>query len=155
MGAERIAVIGNGIIGHGVTQVFAAAGHPVQMIGRNQASLDTALAKIKASLDEFVANGILTKMEATAAIGRIATGTELGAVRDAAMVIEAVTEDLPLKLKIFGELDALCGPQTIPFLVPAAAHSLGRNLWRSLLRAGRRRAYRGAGTRHRQGAGRD
>jgi len=113
MGAERIAVIGNGIIGHGVTQVFAAAGHPVQMIGRNQASLDTALAKIKASLDEFVANGILTKMEATAAIGRIATGTELGAVRDAAMVIEAVTEDLPLKLKIFGELDALCGPQTI------------------------------------------
>lgn len=113
MGAERIAVIGNGIIGHGVTQVFAAAGHPVQMIGRNQSSLDTALAKIKASLDEFVANGILTKMEATAAIGRIATGTELGAVRDAAMVIEAVTEDLPLKLKIFGELDALCGPEMI------------------------------------------
>ncbi|MDY0873494.1 3-hydroxyacyl-CoA dehydrogenase family protein [Dongia rigui] len=113
MGAERIAVIGNGIIGHGVAQVFAAAGHPVQMIGRNQASLDTALGKIKASLAEFVANDLMTSMEATAAIGRIATGTTLDATRDAAMVIEAVTEDLPLKLKIFGELDALCRPETI------------------------------------------
>jgi 3-hydroxybutyryl-CoA dehydrogenase len=113
MGAERIAVIGNGIIGHGVTQVFAAAGHPVQMIGRSQASLDAALVKIKASLDEFAANGLLTKAEVVAAIGRIATGTTLDAVRDCAMVIEAVTEDIPLKLKIFGELDALCGPHTI------------------------------------------
>jgi len=132
MGAERIAVIGNGIIGHGVTQVFAAAGHPVQMIGRiqarlvatdhlhgmqmigrNQASLDAALVKIKASLDEFVANDLLTKAEATAAIGRIATGTKLDAARDCAMVVEAVTEDIPLKLQIFGELDALCGPETI------------------------------------------
>lgn len=113
MGAERIAVIGNGIIGHGVAQIFAAAGHPVQLIGRNQASLDAAVGKIKASLDEFVANDLLTAAEAKAAVGRIATGTTLDATRDAAMVIEAVTEDLPLKLKIFGELDALCGPDTI------------------------------------------
>lgn len=113
MGAERIAVIGNGIIGHGVTQVFAAAGHPVQMIGRNQASLDAALVKIKASLDEFAANDLLTKAEVTAAIGRIATGTKLDAARDCALVVEAVTEDIPLKLKIFGELDALCGADTI------------------------------------------
>lgn len=113
MGTERIAVIGNGIIGHGVAQVFAAAGHPVQMIGRSQASLDAAVGKIKASLDEFVAHELMTAGEATAAIDRIATGTSLDATRDAAMVVEAVTEDLPLKLQIFGELDVLCRPETI------------------------------------------
>lgn len=113
MGRERIAVIGNGIIGHGVAQVFASAGHPVTMIGRNQASLDGALAKIRTSLADFVANDILTQAEADAAATSVTLSTKLSDVAAAAFVIEAVTEDLPLKLKIFGELDQLCGPDTI------------------------------------------
>ncbi|WP_374385219.1 3-hydroxyacyl-CoA dehydrogenase family protein [Dongia sp.] len=113
MGSERIAVLGNGIIGHGVAQIFAAAGHPVAMIGRNAASLDAAKQKIAASLAEFAANGLLTATEAEAALGRIVIGTSLEAARNAAMVVEAVTEDIPLKLKLFGELDTLCGPETI------------------------------------------
>lgn len=113
MGRERIAVIGNGIIGHGVAQVFASAGHPVTMIGRNQASLDGALAKIRASLADFVANEILTQAEAEAAVKGITLSTKLGDAAAAECVIEAVTEDLPLKLKIFGELDRLCGPDVI------------------------------------------
>lgn len=113
MRQERIAVIGNGIIGHGVAQVFAAAGHPVVMIGRNPASLEDARGRIKASLADFVANDLLGQSEADAALGRVAVATDLAAVRGAAMVIEAVTEDLPLKLKIFGELDALCPAEVI------------------------------------------
>jgi 3-hydroxybutyryl-CoA dehydrogenase len=113
MGQERIAVVGNGIIGHGVAQVFAAAGHPVVLIGRNPASLEDARGKIKASLADFVANDLLSQSEAEAALGRLTVATELAAVKGAAMVIEAVTEDLPLKLKIFGELDSLCPPDVI------------------------------------------
>lgn len=113
MGAEKIAVIGNGIIGHGVAQVFAAAGHPVTMVGRSEASLTAALGKIRASLAEFVENGLLSSAEAAGAVGRIQPATDLAAARDADLVIEAVTEDLPLKLKIFGELDKLCRPEAI------------------------------------------
>jgi 3-hydroxybutyryl-CoA dehydrogenase len=113
MGAEKIAVIGNGIIGHGVAQVFAAAGHPVTMIGRSEASLTAALGKIRGSLAEFVENGLLSSAEAAGAVGRILPATDLAAARDADLVIEAVTEDLPLKLKIFGELDKLCHPEAI------------------------------------------
>ncbi|WP_374312023.1 3-hydroxyacyl-CoA dehydrogenase family protein [Dongia sp.] len=113
MGAEKIAVIGNGIIGHGVAQVFAAAGHPVTMIGRNEASLAAALAKIRASLAEFVEQDLLSSTEAAGAVARIQPSIELSTARDADLVIEAVTEDLPLKLKIFGELDKLCRPDAI------------------------------------------
>ncbi|TDQ84263.1 3-hydroxyacyl-CoA dehydrogenase [Dongia mobilis] len=113
MGQARIAVIGNGIIGHGVAQVFAAAGHPVTMVGRSAASLDGALANIRKSLADFVANDLLSGSEADAAVARIRTSTQLADAADAEMVIEAVTEDLPLKLEIFGELDRLCPPQTI------------------------------------------
>ncbi|WP_374650016.1 3-hydroxyacyl-CoA dehydrogenase family protein [Dongia sp.] len=113
MGRERMAVIGNGIIGHGVAQIFAAAGHEVTMIGRSRQSLDGALAKIRASLAEFAENGLLTANEADAAAARIATVTELAAAAEAAMVVEAVTEDLPLKLRIFGELDRMCRPDVI------------------------------------------
>ena len=54
---ETVAVIGNGIIGHGIAQIFAAAGRQVVMIGRNQDSLDRAMNKIAASLDDFAAAG--------------------------------------------------------------------------------------------------
>ncbi|MBK8158886.1 MAG: 3-hydroxyacyl-CoA dehydrogenase family protein [Rhodospirillaceae bacterium] len=113
MGAEKIAVIGNGIIGHGVAQVFASAGHKVTLIGRNRASLDAAIGKMQESLAEFVRHGLLTAEEAKAVPGRITLSTELTDAKGADLVIEAVTEDLPLKLQIFGELDAMCPPTTI------------------------------------------
>ncbi|WP_374368107.1 3-hydroxyacyl-CoA dehydrogenase family protein [Dongia sp.] len=113
MGQERIVVIGNGIIGHGVAQVFASAGHPVTMIGRSQASLDQALQKIRASLADFVANGLLSQPQAEAAAKRVALSTRLDDAAGADLVIEAVTEDLALKVDIFADLDRLCAPTTI------------------------------------------
>ena len=56
---ETVAVIGNGIIGHGIAQIFAAAGNRVVMIGRSQDSLDRAMKKIAASLDDFAAHGLI------------------------------------------------------------------------------------------------
>ena len=64
-----VAVVGNGIMGHGIAEVFATAGHDVVLIGRNAESLDVALAKIAASVDEFVARGVLPE-GSTAGAGR-------------------------------------------------------------------------------------
>jgi 3-hydroxybutyryl-CoA dehydrogenase len=113
MASERIAIVGNGIIGHGAAQVFAMAGHPVTMIGRDPKSLDTALGRIKASLKDFVAHGILAQADADAAPGRIAVSTELGDASSADFVLEAVTEDLELKIAIFARLDSICRPDAI------------------------------------------
>lgn len=105
---DRVAVIGNGIIGHGVTQLFAAAGIPVRMIGRREESLRSALAKIRDSLERFKSEGLIAAGSATAALARITISTELESAAGAQLVIEAVTEDLPLKHGIFERLDRIC-----------------------------------------------
>jgi 3-hydroxybutyryl-CoA dehydrogenase len=108
-----LAVIGNGIIGHGIAQVFAMAEKGVTMIGRSTVSLTKARARIRASLDEFVQHKVLTGAAADAAFDRIVTSTSLGSAASAELVIEAVTEDLPLKRRLFSELDALCAPSVV------------------------------------------
>ncbi len=107
-----VAVIGNGIIGHGVAQIFATAGHSVVMIGRSPASLAKAMENVRASLAEFQAHKLLTEPIETIA-GRIKTSTTLADAASAQFIVEAVTEDLPLKLGIFEELDRLCPASTI------------------------------------------
>lgn len=110
---RTVAIIGNGIIGHGLAQVFALGQYPVRMIGRSPASLAQATEKIKASLAQFVANDIVTAQEAEAAAGRIITSTDIGDAAAADLVVEAVTEDLPLKHEIFGQLDEMCPPPAV------------------------------------------
>ena len=110
---DTVAVIGNGIIGHGVSQVFAMAGRKVVMIGRNEASLAAAQDKIRAGLQSFHKNGLLAAGEIDAAAGRVATSTDLARAAEAQLVIEAVTEDLALKHGIFEQLDRICAPPTI------------------------------------------
>jgi 3-hydroxybutyryl-CoA dehydrogenase len=109
---DQIAVLGNGIIGHGIAQIFAVAGHDVVLIGRSMPSLVQAKARIETSLADFARNG-LTDQPAAAVLGRITLSTKLEEAAAAAMVIEAVTEDLPLKRDLFGQLDRLCGMETI------------------------------------------
>jgi 3-hydroxybutyryl-CoA dehydrogenase len=105
---ETAAVIGNGIIGHGIAQIFAAAGSRVVMIGRNQDSLDRAMKKIAASLDDFAVHGLIDRSSLPATLARIQTSLRLEDAEAAQLVIEAVTEDLPLKLDLFGKLDRIC-----------------------------------------------
>ena len=110
---ETVAVIGNGIIGHGIAQIFAAAGRQVVMIGRNQDSLDRAMNKIAASLDDFAAHGLIDSASRQASLARIKTSLRLEDAAAAQLVIEAVTEDLPLKLDLFGRLDRICPPPAV------------------------------------------
>jgi 3-hydroxybutyryl-CoA dehydrogenase len=112
-GLRAVAVVGNGLIGHGVAQVFAAAGTPVRLIGRRSASLDAARERIRASLSRFEAHGLLDAAGAAAALGRIVTTTELDAAAGADLVVEAVPEDLPLKHAVFERLDRVCPPPAV------------------------------------------
>src|SRR5207244_6764712 len=73
----RVGVIGNGIIGHGVAQIFAAAGVRVTMVGRSVESLERALGKIERSLDQFREYGLTTAEQADAALARIAVSTSM------------------------------------------------------------------------------
>lgn len=105
---DTVAVIGNGIIGHGVAQVFAASGRSVVMIGRSPASLARALERIAASLAEFARHELIEPDAIPGILGRIRTSVRLEDACVAQLVVEAVTEDLPLKIELFGQLDAIC-----------------------------------------------
>ena len=110
---QRVAVIGNGIMGHGISQVFASAGKEVVMIGRGEESLRAALGRIRDSLQLFERHGQLDQGDADAVLARISTSTRLSDAADAQLVVEAVPEETELKLSIFAELDSLCMPPAV------------------------------------------
>ncbi|HET7380065.1 MAG TPA: 3-hydroxyacyl-CoA dehydrogenase family protein [Gaiellales bacterium] len=110
---RRVAVIGNGIMGHGISQVFATAGKDVVMIGHNEASLRAALERVRESLQLFERHGLVSQKESQAALARVSTSTAMADAAGAELVVEAVPEDTELKLSTFGELDHLCPPPAV------------------------------------------
>ncbi|MER7950832.1 3-hydroxyacyl-CoA dehydrogenase family protein [Streptomyces sp. NPDC096079] len=105
--ARKLAVIGAGLMGSGIAQVSAQAGWDVVLRDVTDAALTRGTDGIKASYDKFVAKGKLTAEEAAAALGRITATTELDAVGDADVVVEAVFENLDVKHEIFRSLDKI------------------------------------------------
>lgn len=104
-----VTVIGSGTMGNGICHVFAQSGFNVHMMDINQAAMDKALGTIGKNMDRQIAKNALTEEDKQAALGRITTYTDLAAaVKDADIVIEAATENIDLKVKIFEQLDALC-----------------------------------------------
>jgi 3-hydroxybutyryl-CoA dehydrogenase len=106
MAKARITVIGAGLMGHGIAQVFALAGHGVTIYDAFPASLETVKARIVANLKDLG--------DDESAVARVTPQADLGkAVRDADYVVEAVLEDLPLKQKLFAEIEGHVRPDTI------------------------------------------
>lgn len=102
----RVAVVGAGTMGHGIAQVFAQAGCIVKLIDINEQVLKEALVKIKANLEFFVENNLLTPKESAETVSRIETSTDLeSAVKDVEYVTEAVPEKMSLKQQIFEKMD--------------------------------------------------
>lgn len=110
---RRVAVIGNGIMGHGISQVFASAGKEVVMIGHRDESLRAALARIRDSLKMFEGHGLISEADSEAAMRRVSVSTSLAGAAGAELVVEAVPEDTELKLSIFEELDRICRPPAV------------------------------------------
>ena len=103
----KIAVVGAGTMGNGISQALAVAGIDVVMTDIAQAQLDRAVATVSGSLDRLVKKDRMSAEQKAAALARIRTSTDVAAVKDCGLVIEAATENLPLKLKIFAQLDEL------------------------------------------------
>jgi 3-hydroxybutyryl-CoA dehydrogenase len=108
-----VAVIGNGLMGQGIAQVFARAGKSVCLIGRNPDSLGKAMAAIRGNFEAFVGRGLTTGEEAATAIARIEPGTDYDAAGGADHVIEAVPAVRELQIEIFGKMDAICAPDIV------------------------------------------
>ena len=107
MAFSKIGVVGAGTMGNGIAQAFAQAGFDVVMSDVAQAALDRAMATIAGSYDRLIKKEKMTAEQKAAALGRIKTATDLAALKGADLVIEAATENLDLKLKIFRQLDEL------------------------------------------------
>lgn len=94
-------------MGNGIAHVFAQSGHQVSLVDVNAAALERALATIDRNLDRLVAKERISAEDKMATLARLKISTEMhGAVADADLVVEAATERLELKLKIFEQIDA-------------------------------------------------
>ncbi len=109
-----ISVIGSGTMGNGITHTFALSGLKVNIIDLTQDRITDALNNITKNLDRQIQKGIITKEQQTNALSNIQGFTELeSGVKDADLVIEAATENMDIKLKIFGDLDKFCKASAI------------------------------------------
>ncbi len=99
-------VVGAGTMGNGIAQACAVAGIPVVMTDIGQAQLDRGVKTIDGSLERLVKKEKLSAADKSAILARVKTSADIGAVGDADLVIEAATENLDLKLKLFEKIDA-------------------------------------------------
>lgn len=111
---KTVTVIGAGTMGNGITHVFAQHGYKVYMVDISKDSLDKAILKIAGNMDRQIAKNLLSEEDKTAALNNISTTTELAeAVKESDLVIEAATENIDLKIRIFQDLDHLCPEKAI------------------------------------------
>ncbi len=109
----RVGVVGAGTMGAGIAQVAAASGFAVSLYDVSAELAERGRARIAESWERQVTRGRLTAEERDAAQGRITVATDLAALADAALVIEAATEDLSVKQGLFAALERACAPTTI------------------------------------------
>ena len=110
---QTVGVVGAGTMGNGITQAFAASGINVVITDIADAALQKALATISGSYDRLIKKEKATAEQKAAALQKISTSTDLSAIAQCDMVIEAATENEALKLKIFKQLDDLAKPEAI------------------------------------------
>ena len=111
---KNIAVIGSGTMGNGIAHVFAQAGYKVTIIDISEDALKKAMATIEKNLNRQVEKGSITEAIKRLALANLSTTTFMTeGVKEAELVIEAATENIDLKLKIFKDLDENTKPGTI------------------------------------------
>ncbi|WP_334058166.1 3-hydroxybutyryl-CoA dehydrogenase [Polaribacter sp. P097] len=111
---KNIAVIGAGTMGNGIAHTFAQFDYNVQLIDVSEKALEKGLATISKNLDRMVAKEKISEDDKNKTLGNITTYTSIKeGVKYASLVIEAATENVALKSKIFRELDEVCPEDTI------------------------------------------
>jgi 3-hydroxybutyryl-CoA dehydrogenase len=111
---KNVAVIGAGTMGNGIAHTFAQFDYKVQLIDVSRAALDRGIETVTKNLDRMVAKERITEADKAKTLANITTYTNLEeGVEYASLVVEAATENVDLKLKIFQDLDAFCPDDTI------------------------------------------
>lgn len=110
---RRIGVVGAGTMGHGIAQVSAVSGYDVVLVDVAPQALERGIAQIGKSLDKLESKGKLTAEARGQALARIRGASELSALLEADLVVEAVVEKLEVKQGVLAELDRACPPATI------------------------------------------
>lgn len=126
---KKVGVVGAGLMGGEIALVFALAGHDVLLNDRDQASLDTCLARLRTLMEKGVSRGFFTEEQVEPTLGRIATTLELESFADREMITEAVFEQQDIKTDLIARLDAIVladcliasNTSTIPISTLAAA----------------------------------
>ena len=111
---KNICNLGTGTMGHGTAVMFAKAGYNVRMYGRSPESVERGFKGVRAALQTYREHQLITETDAPAILARIKGVTTLEeAAEGADFVIESVAEELPVKHKVFAQMDKLCSPHTI------------------------------------------
>jgi 3-hydroxybutyryl-CoA dehydrogenase len=111
---KKVAVIGAGTMGNGIAHTFAQSGYEVSLIDLSAISLEKGMATIGKNLDRQVSKGTITEDQKAVTLANIKTYSTISeGVSGVELVVEAATENIDLKLKIFKELDELTAPSTI------------------------------------------
>lgn len=110
---KKIGVVGAGQMGNGITQVAAQAGYDVVMFDISQSALDKGLTTITTSCDRLIKKGSMTEEAKSTLLALIKTTSQLSDLKDCDFVVEAATENIQLKLKIFKDLDQTVKPGAI------------------------------------------
>jgi len=111
---KNVSVIGAGTMGNGIAHVFAQHGFKVSIVDLNANQLELAVQKISKNLDRQISKGTISEKDKASTLANIRTFSTLGIGVDSAdLVVEAATENIPLKMEIFRQLDTLTPPATI------------------------------------------
>ena len=110
---KKVCVMGAGTMGLDVAQVFATKGFEVTVRDISDEILDAAKAKLIKGLDKKVAKGKMTEEAKEAILGNMSFTTDLKALADMDLIVEAILERMDIKKSVFGELDTICKPETI------------------------------------------
>ncbi len=113
MDVKKIGVVGAGTMGNGIAHVAAMNGYDVVMVDVKDELLERAFATITKNLDRMVKKEKITEADKQAALEKIRPSTELKELADCDIVIEAVTEDLSIKLDVFRQMDSICKQDAI------------------------------------------
>jgi len=113
MDIQSVGIIGAGIMGNGIAQVCAASGLDVVMIDINQVAIDKGMENISSSLDRLVKKEKLTEDQKAATLAKIKPSLDYADLKSLHLVIEAATENRPIKEKILKQLDETCDASTI------------------------------------------
>jgi len=113
MPRASIVVVGAGVMGRGLAETIATAGHEVLLIDRTTKQAERGIKGISESIDREISRWGLTKSDKKAIMSRICPSSDLSQVEDAEIVLEAIPESLELKKQLFERLDRLCAPNAL------------------------------------------